>query len=107
MCDRSRFSVTEVHSMLMVPPACAGSLTAAAAAQARRHAIPARPGALSALAQGLAEAVIERQRRTTLAMVIACMPAGWCMTDRDAGGRERFIGPAGAAPAPGARGALR
>src|ERR1035438_10668054 len=89
-----------VHSMFLFPPACAGCLTAVAASRARRRAVPARPGVLSVLAHGLAESAMERQRRATLAMLTAGLPGGWCVTGRDPCGRERFIGPAGAAPAP-------
>jgi hypothetical protein len=92
--------------MLPDLPVYAGCLAAAAAARARR-AGPSRPGVLSALASGWAEAAIERQRRTTLAVVITCLPAGWCVIDRDASGRERFIGPTGTAPAHVTRGILR
>ena len=90
--------------MLADLPACAGWVTAVAAARAIRR---AGPGVLAVLAHGRAEAAIERERRATLAMVIACLPAGWCVIDRDACGRERFTGPACAAPARGVRGALR
>ena len=87
--------------------ACAGCLTAAAAARARRGAVPGRAGMLSVLAHGLAESAIERQRRATLAMLTADLPGGWCVTGRDASGREWFIGPACAAPPHGTREALR
>jgi len=97
----------EVHSMFLVPPACAGCLTAVAAARARRGAVPARPGVLSVLAHGLAESAIERQRRATLAMLTAGLPGGWCVTGRDASGREWFIGPACTAPPHSTREALR
>lgn len=82
--------------MLVVPPAYAGYLTAAAAAQGSKHAGSARSGVLSVLAHGLAEAVIERQRRITLALLITRLPADWCATDRDAAGRESYVGPADA-----------
>lgn len=81
--------------MLVVPPAYAGYLTAAGARQGSQHVgPPVRPGVLSVLAHGLAEAVVERQRRTTLALLITRLPAGWCATDRDAAGRESYVGPA-------------
>lgn len=93
--------------MVVDLPACAGYLTVVTASHAKRHRLPARPGVLSVLAGGWAEATVERERRATLALVIAGLPPGWCMIDRDACGRERFIGPATAAAAHGVRGALR
>jgi hypothetical protein len=99
--------VTEVYSMVVDLPACAGCLTAVATARAKRRWMPDRPGVLGVLARGWAEAAVERERRATLALAIAGLPPGWCVIDRDACGRERFIGPAGAASAPCLRGALR
>jgi hypothetical protein len=99
--------VMGVDSMLVEVQALAGWLAAAAAVGARRRAVPAGPGVLSVLACGRAEVVTGRERRATLAMVLACLPAGWCVTGRDACGRERFTGPACAAPARRAQGAVR
>jgi hypothetical protein len=67
--------------MLVVPPAWAGC---------RR-----RPGVLVVLARGWADALMERERRATLAVMIASLPAGGCIIDRDEAGRERVIGAAG------------
>jgi hypothetical protein len=98
--------VLEVHFMFLDLPACAGCLAAAGAVRVRHRAVPGWPGVLGVLARGRAEAVVERERRATLALILACLPAGWCVIDRDPCGRERFIGPAAAAQAPGTRGAL-
>jgi len=87
--------------MLVDLRACAACLAAAAAARARRRAVPGRLGVLGVLARGRAEVAIERERRATLALVLGCLPAGWCVIDRDACGRERFVGPAAIAPARG------
>jgi hypothetical protein len=38
---------------------------------------------------------MERERRATLAVMIASLPAGGCIIDRDEAGRERVIGAAG------------
>jgi hypothetical protein len=99
--------VTEVYSMVVDVPAYAGCLIAVAAAHAKRRWMPARPGVLGALAYGWAEAAVERERRATLALVIAGLPPGLCVIDRDACGHEWFIGPAGAAAAHRRPGALR
>jgi hypothetical protein len=93
--------------MVVDLPACAGCLTAVATARAKRRWMRARPGVLGVLASGWAEVAVERERRATLALVIAALPPGWCVVDRDACGRERFIGPAGAAAAHRGPGALR
>ena len=90
--------------MLVDLRACAACL-AAAVARARHRAVPGRLGVLGVLARGWAEVAIERERRATLALVLDCRPAGWCVIERDACGRERFVGPAAIAPARGSRGA--
>jgi hypothetical protein len=77
--------------------ACAGCPAAGAAARVRRRAVPGL-GVLGVLARGRAEAVVERERRATLALVLGCLPAGWCVIDRGPSGCERFVGPAAAAP---------
>jgi hypothetical protein len=84
---------------------CAGCLAAVVAARMRRRGVPGL-GVLSVLARGRTEVAIERERRATLALVLGCLPAGWCVIDRDPCGRERFIGPVAAAPARSVKGAL-
>jgi hypothetical protein len=90
--------------MLVNLSACAGCLKGVF--RARQHG-PAWAGVAGVLARGRAEVVIERERRATLALVLAGLPAGWCVLDRDRAGRERFIGPAGTAPVSGVRGVLK
>jgi len=85
--------------MTVILPARAGCLAALIATGAARR---SRPGPLTVLARGWAEAMVERERRATLATVLSRVPPGWCVVDR---GRERFVGPAAAMES--ARGALR
>jgi len=73
--------------MILVLPAWAGYI--------RRSARPVRPGALAVLARGWTDALMERERRATLAIMIGSLPTGSCIVDRDESGRERVIGPAG------------
>jgi len=89
--------------MLVDLRACAACV-APAVARARHRAVPGRMGVLGVLARGW-EVAIERERRATLALVLGCRPAGWCVIERDACGRERFVGPAPIAAARGSRGA--
>lgn len=77
---------------------CVGCLTAVAAyvrwpVRRKGHAV------LPVLAGAWAEAAIERERRTTLVAVLTQLPRGVCVAERDAAGRERFIGPATTVPA--------
>jgi hypothetical protein len=90
--------------MLVNLPACAGCLKGVFRARPRGS---AWAGVAGVLARGRAEVVIERERRETLTVVLAGMPAGCCVLDRDPAGRERFIGPAGTAPVYGVRGVLK
>lgn len=91
--------------MLMTVPADAGRLRKAL--RAGEPGGSAWAGVFAILARGRAEAMIERERRATLVVALSGLAAGYCLMDRDAAGRERFIGPAGAVPAPVARGILR
>lgn len=59
---------------------------------------PRGPGALAVVAHAWAEAALERERRSTLVTLIGCLPPGFCVAERDACGRVRFIGPAATAP---------
>lgn len=85
--------------MILVVPAWAGSI--------RRSGDPDRPGALAALVRGWTDALMERERRATLALMIGSLPAGSCIVDRDESGRERVIGPAGVVAPVRLREALR
>ena len=76
---------------------CVGCLSAAVA-YVRRPLRPRDRAVLPVLADAWAEAAVERQRRATIIAVITHLPPGVCVAERDAVGRERFIGPAATVP---------
>jgi hypothetical protein len=84
--------------MLMTLPTGVGRLRRGF--RARELGSSAWAGVFAILARGRAEAMIERERRATLAVALSGLAAGFCLMDRDAAGGERFIGPAGTVPSP-------
>lgn len=76
---------------------CAGCLTAVAA-YVRRPLRRRGTAVLPILADAWAEAMIEREHRATLVAVMAQLPPGVCVAERNAAGGERFVGPAATAP---------
>jgi hypothetical protein len=68
--------------MLVDLRACAACLGAATVARVRHRAATGRLGMLGVLARGRVETAIERERRATLALVLACLPAGRLVRDR-------------------------
>jgi hypothetical protein len=86
--------------MTLALPACVGCLSAVAAYIRRiRRPLSSRGKAvLPVLADAWAGVAIERERCTTLIAVMAQLLPRVCVVERDAAGRERFIGPVATAP---------